>query len=77
MTKTVKATFDGEVFRPTEAVALEPNTRVELIVAIKTASDEEPKSFLKVARSLDLSGPLDWSSRFDDSVYGEAKLGEV
>jgi hypothetical protein len=35
MTKTLKAVFDGKVFRPEEEVKLEPNTRVEIIVKIK------------------------------------------
>ena len=56
MTKTVEATFAGEVFQPTEAVALEPDTRVQLIVTVKTTSKEEPKSFLQVARSLEHPG---------------------
>jgi len=76
MTKTVEATFDGEVFRPAEAVALEPDTRVQLIVTVKNKSDEKPKSFLQVARSLELSGPSDWSLRIDDYLYGDAKLGD-
>lgn len=36
----------------------------------------EPKSFLRVARSLRLQGPADWSSRLDDYLYGGAKLDE-
>ena len=62
MSQTVDATFDGEVFRPTEAVELQPDTRVQLIVTVKSSADETPKSFLRVARSLRLSDPSDWSS---------------
>jgi len=32
MSQTLEATFDGAVFRPTEAVVLKPDTRVPLIV---------------------------------------------
>jgi predicted DNA-binding antitoxin AbrB/MazE fold protein len=32
MSQTLEATFDGEVFRPTEAVELKPDSRVRLIV---------------------------------------------
>ena len=73
MSQTLEATFDGEVFRPTQAVALQPNTRVELIVTVKPTTKAQPQSFLRVARSLHLSGPADWSSRVDDYLYGGAK----
>ena len=76
MSKTLEATFDGEVFRPTEAVELKPDTHVQLIVTVKSPTAEKPQSFLRVARSLKLTGPADWSSRVDDYLYGEAKLGD-
>lgn len=76
MSQTLEATFDGKVFRPTENVELKPDTRVQLIVTVKPTVDEEPKSFLRVARSLHLDGPADWSSRLDDYLYGEAKPGD-
>ncbi len=65
MTQTSEATFDSEVFRPTEAVELEPDTRVQLTVTVtvKATTAEKPTSFLRVARSLRLDGPADWSSR--------------
>ena len=72
MTQTLEATFDGEVFRPTETVELKPDTRVQLTVTVKPTVEEKPKSFLRVARSLRLSGPADWSSRLDDYLYGIA-----
>ena len=62
MSQILEATFDGEVFRPTEAVELQPNTRVRLIVTAKSSAEDQPTSFLRVARSLRLSGPADWSS---------------
>ena len=76
MSQTLEATFEGEVFRPTQVVELQPDTRVELIVTVKRASDEKPKSFLRVARSLNLSGPSDWSSRLDDYLYGGADIAD-
>ena len=63
MTQTLDATFDGKVFRPEQAVELLPDTRVQLIVTVKSPTKHEPKSFLQVARSLRLTGPADWSSR--------------
>jgi len=65
MSQTLEATFDGQVFRPTETVELHPDTRVQLVVIVKTAPEEKPKSFFRVARSLKLQGPKDWSSRID------------
>ncbi len=35
MSQILDATFDGEVFRPTETVELQPNTHVQLIVTTK------------------------------------------
>lgn len=53
---------------------------VEDLAGMETTADNghpaEPKSFLKVARSLRLQGPADWSSRLDDYLYGGAKLDE-
>jgi predicted DNA-binding antitoxin AbrB/MazE fold protein len=74
MTKTLEATFDGAVFRPDEPVELQPNTRVQIVVTVKPTPEQIPKSFLRVARSLRLQGPADWSSRLDDYLDGGAKL---
>jgi predicted DNA-binding antitoxin AbrB/MazE fold protein len=76
MTKILEATFDGAVFRPDEPVELQPNTRVQIVVTVKPTPEQKPKSFLQVARSLRLQGPVDWSSRLDDYLYGGAKLDE-
>ncbi len=72
MTQTLDATFDGKVFRPEQAVELQPDTRVQLIVTVKSPAESKPKSFLQTARSLQLPGPVDWSSRLDDYLYGGA-----
>lgn len=51
MSQTLEATFDGEVFRPTEAVELKPDTHVELIVTVKSPAAENPsRSFAWHAR---------------------------
>lgn len=76
MSKTLKATFDGAVFRPDEPVELPPNTRVQIVVTVKPTPEQNPKSFLQLARSLRLQGPADWSSRVDDYLYGGPKLNE-
>lgn len=73
MSQTLEATFDGQVFRPVEPVELQPDTRVQLVVTVKAAPEEKPKSFLRTARSLKLKGPKDFSSRIDDYLYGGAE----
>lgn len=69
MDRTLGATFDGDVFRPDEPVGLRPNTRVRLTVESAEGPEREPRSFLRVARSLELEGPSDWSSRLDEYLY--------
>ena len=76
MSQTLEAIFDGAVFRPEQPVELQPNTRVQLVVTVKPAPKQRPKSFLRVARSLHLPGPADFSSRLDDYLYGGAKLAD-
>ncbi len=76
MSQTLEATFDGQVFRPVQTVDLQPDTQVELVVTVKTVTDEKSKSFLRTARSLKLQGPKDWSSRIDDYLYGGANLDD-
>ena len=63
MGQTLEATFDGNVFRPDGPVELKPNTRVRITIEPAETSEHKPESFLRVARSLKLQGPPDWSSR--------------
>ena len=67
MTRTLHATFDGEVLRPEEPVPLAPNTRVRITIL---QVEDQPASVLDVAQSLNLEGPPDWSERFDEYLYG-------
>ena len=39
MSQTLEATFDGQVFRPSGAVELKPDTRVRLIVTDQSTAD--------------------------------------
>jgi len=66
MTKIVHATFDGHVLRPDEPLALLPNTRVVVTIETLDECSASPQSFLKTARSLNLEGPPDWSTRLDE-----------
>ena len=71
MSQTLDAVFDGNVFRPDVPIELEPNTRVRITIEPAPASTQESESFLRVARSLNLDGPRDWSSRLDEYLYGQ------
>lgn len=67
MTTTLYATFDGKVLRPDEPLMLPPRTRVRLrLEVVERDGHERPQSFLRTARSLNLDGPPDWSSRLRD-----------
>jgi len=74
MKQTLEATFDGEVFRPLQTVELRPDTRVQLIVLVRTEAGPEPVSFLDVAESMQLPGPEDWSTRLDEYLYGQDQV---
>jgi predicted DNA-binding antitoxin AbrB/MazE fold protein len=63
MIKTLEAIFDGKVFQPDKPVEIEPNTRVRISVEALSAESEEVVSFLRTARSLNLEGPPDWSTK--------------
>jgi AF2212-like protein len=66
MTRTVTATFDGEVLRPDEPIGLEPNTKVRITIEASEPPTEKTLSFLDTAASLNLEGPADWSQRFEN-----------
>jgi hypothetical protein len=69
MTKTIEALFDGTAFLPTEPIALEPNTRVWIVVETAPPGTESDSSFLRTACSLDLDGPADWSANLEAYLY--------
>jgi len=66
MSTTLEAVFDGTVFRPKGTVSLKPNTRVQITIETEAPSEQPPESFLRVARSLRLKGPKDFSERIHD-----------
>jgi hypothetical protein len=69
MVTAIDATFDGTVFRPTEPVRLEPNTPVRMTFEPMAASPKAD-SFLRVARTLKIQGPPDWSENVDKYLNG-------
>ena len=71
MSVAIEAFFDGTVLRPARPLALEPNTRVWVVVETKPPAWKAKQSFLRTARALNLDGPLDWSANLDNYLYGE------
>ena len=69
MTKTLEATFDGEVIRLDEPLELEPNTRIFITIETWRKKKQKRRSFLQTAKSLSLDGPTDWSARIEDYLY--------
>jgi predicted DNA-binding antitoxin AbrB/MazE fold protein len=69
--KTIQATYDGTVFRPTEPLTLEPNTRVWIVIETTLPPSDTARSFLQTARSLNLEGPPDWSANLEKYLYGD------
>lgn len=77
MTTVIDAMFDGNVFRPAQPVALEPNTAVRLTVeSASPPPTGKPYSFLETALSLKIEGPADWSAKVDKYLYGEELHGD-
>jgi predicted DNA-binding antitoxin AbrB/MazE fold protein len=70
MATVIDATFDGEVFRPSRPVNLQPNTPVRITIEETTPRLGEPYSSLRFMKSLKLEGPPDWSANLDKYLYG-------
>lgn len=66
---TISATFDGKTFLFDKPLHLQPNTRVILRIETVEEKPKRTRSFLKTARSLNLDGPRDWSSRLEYYLY--------
>jgi hypothetical protein len=68
MTTTISAVFDGSVLHPDYPLSLKPNTRVKLTIE-QNVTENEPQSFLKTARMLNLDTPPDFSANLHDYLY--------
>lgn len=69
MGELIEAWFDGTVFRPTEPIALAPNTRVRMTIETVIPAADATSSFLRTARALNLEAPPDWSACIDEYLY--------
>ena len=63
MIQIVEAVYDGAVLWPETALGMEPNTRVRLTVEVLPINESVTASFLETARSLNLCGPTNWSTK--------------
>ncbi|MEW6619902.1 MAG: antitoxin family protein [bacterium] len=70
MVKTLEAVFDGKVLHPEGPIDLQPNIRVRITIQTITTRKTKARSFLCTARSLNLEGPSDWSTRIEEYLYG-------
>ena len=70
MVNVIEATYDGRALLLDEPLELEPNTRVRIIVETVLPENGEAPSFFRVARSLQVDGPPDWSRNHDKYLYG-------
>lgn len=73
MVRTIEAVYDGQVLRPENPLALEPNTRVRITIETLEPATGKTASFLRTARLLELDGPRDWSVNPDAYRYGSRK----
>lgn len=71
MGKTIHAIFDGKVLCPEEPIKLKPNTHVLITIENTDIPKKASYSFFQTARSLNLKGPSDWSTKLDDYLYGK------
>ena len=68
MTRTIEATFDGEVLRPTETLDIAPQSKVW--ITVETSDKTKPLSFLDAAVAASIEGPVDWSENLEAYLYG-------
>lgn len=70
MTQTLKAIFDGKVFRPEGLVKIPPHSSVKLTVQTPPAKKKsKPYSLLRKVAAMKLKGPKDFSENLDEYLY--------
>lgn len=70
MVKTLEAVWDGQTLLFDEPLEFEPNTRLRVTIESEPSAEEQSLSFFDTALSLNLEGPPDWATNFDDYLYG-------
>jgi len=75
MSQTLRALFDGQVFRPETPPDLEPNTSY-LISIQDLDADTSPNAWDVLSRLAGtVEAPEDWASEHDHYLYGTDKRG--
>jgi predicted DNA-binding antitoxin AbrB/MazE fold protein len=67
MSKTIEATYDGEVLRLSESLDIQPETKVW--VTIQKVAPGNQASVLRAAQSARIEGPEDWSENLDTYLH--------
>lgn len=70
MLQELEAIFDGTSLQLEVPLNLKAGTRVRIILE-RVLPDEEPKTFLQTAKSLQLQGEPDWSEKIDQYLFRE------
>jgi predicted DNA-binding antitoxin AbrB/MazE fold protein len=76
MVRVVDAVYDGQVLRPTGPLNLEKNAHVRVTVESVEHARDEAQSFLAVAMSLKLDGPVDWSESVEEYLEEGRRDGQ-
>lgn len=71
MLQELEAIFDGTALQLEVPLNLKAGTRVRIILESVLPDEEQPKTFLETAKSLQLQGEPDWSEKIDQYLYGE------
>lgn len=73
MARTVTVVFDGEVFRPTEPVDLEPNTEYRVTIDDVQAADLNARPLMRFLDITIDTGLGDLAEQHDHYLYGTPK----
>jgi hypothetical protein len=70
MMRELDAFFDGKVLHTDLPLDLIPNTKVKIIIELPEMENNKSMSFLDTACSIKLEGPVDFSEKLEDYLYG-------
>jgi hypothetical protein len=75
MVKTLTVVFDGEVFRPSGPIDLEPSTSCVITIVSQVPPTKKAEEAWDVLDRMTgtIEGPEDWSAEHDHYLYGTPK----
>ena len=74
---TVKAIYEGGVFKPQEPVHLEEHTEVEVVIPVAASTDADDPTGWKAAEALIgfiADAPADMAEHHDRYLYGRSNV---